>query len=214
MLAGLQRNAGRSKRSISARVQTPRRRRRVCDSDASRNRISRRRSDPLSQGRARRRRRGSACQSGGIGLLKAILDTETKTLTWTVSHSGLSGAPIAAHFQGPVSYTGVTLEQNAPIQVDVTANLTSGFKGSDNHYRHPYQGPSRRPLVFQHPYASQPERRNSRTHCSVQLISRLSQTLAKIEGGSIACGMLNIRSVVGKRALHAQGSQRRYERNV
>ncbi|WOJ91812.1 CHRD domain-containing protein (plasmid) [Methylocapsa polymorpha] len=69
-------------------------------------------------------------RSRGIGLLKAILDTETKTLTWTVSHSGLSGIPISAHFQGPVSYTGVTLEQNASIQIDVTANLTSGFKGS------------------------------------------------------------------------------------
>jgi CHRD domain len=68
--------------------------------------------------------------SRGTATLMATLDTETKTLTWTASHSGLSGAPIGAHFHGPVSYVGLTSEQNAPIQVGTPGSLASGFKGS------------------------------------------------------------------------------------
>ncbi len=68
--------------------------------------------------------------SGGTAHLHAVLDAETNTLTWTVSYSGLSGAPIGAHFHGPVSYVGMTSEQNAPIQVGTAGKLGSPFKGS------------------------------------------------------------------------------------
>ncbi|MGA2795908.1 MAG: CHRD domain-containing protein, partial [Roseiarcus sp.] len=62
--------------------------------------------------------------------LSATLDTDTNLLTWTVSYSGLTGAPIGAHFHGPISYSGLTPEENAPIQVGTPGNLASPFKGS------------------------------------------------------------------------------------
>jgi hypothetical protein len=68
--------------------------------------------------------------STGKGEVSAALNTETKTLTWTVTYSGLTGAPIGAHFHGPVRYVGMTSEENAPIQVGTPGNLTSPFKGS------------------------------------------------------------------------------------
>ena len=68
--------------------------------------------------------------SSGTAHLHATLSTETNTLTWTVAYSGLSGAPIGAHFHGPVSYIGMTSEQNAPIQVGTAGKLGSPFKGS------------------------------------------------------------------------------------
>ena len=40
------------------------------------------------------------------GLMVGTFDTDTNTLDWTVTYSGLSGAPIGAHFHGPVSYLG------------------------------------------------------------------------------------------------------------
>lgn len=70
--------------------------------------------------------------SKGTGSLKATLDTDTKTLSWTATYSGLSGAPVGAHFHGPVSYVGRTSEENAPIQVGTPGSLASGFKGSTN----------------------------------------------------------------------------------
>ena len=39
--------------------------------------------------------------SKGTGTLSATYDTATKTLTWTVDYSGLTGPAIAAHFHGP-----------------------------------------------------------------------------------------------------------------
>ena len=68
--------------------------------------------------------------SAGKGHVNATLDTDTKTLTWTVTYSGVTGAPIGAHFHGPVSYIGMTSEENAPIQVGTPGNLASPFKGS------------------------------------------------------------------------------------
>ena len=63
------------------------------------------------------------------GLMEGTFDTDTNTLTWTVTYSGLSSAPIAAHFHGPVSYLGLTPEENAPIQVGTPGNLASPFHG-------------------------------------------------------------------------------------
>ncbi len=68
--------------------------------------------------------------SPGKAHLEGALDTETNTLTWTVTYSGLTGAPIGAHFHGPVSYIGLTPEENAPIQVGTPGNLASPFKGT------------------------------------------------------------------------------------
>jgi CHRD domain len=69
-------------------------------------------------------------QSKGTGSVRATLDTASKALTWTGSYSGLSGPPTGAHFHGPVSYVGLTSEQNAPIQVGARGSLASPFKGS------------------------------------------------------------------------------------
>lgn len=52
--------------------------------------------------------------SPGKGVMEGTFDTDTNTLTWTVTYSGLSGPAIAAHFHGPVSYLGLTPEENAP----------------------------------------------------------------------------------------------------
>ena len=58
-----------------------------------------------------------ANNSPAKGLMDGTFDTDTNTLTWTVIYSGLSSPAIGAHFHGPVSYLGLTPEENAPIQV-------------------------------------------------------------------------------------------------
>jgi len=63
------------------------------------------------------------------GLMTGVFDTDTGTLEWSVTYSGLSSAPIGAHFHGPVSYLGLTPEENAPIQVGTPGNLASPFHG-------------------------------------------------------------------------------------
>jgi len=68
--------------------------------------------------------------SVGKGHVAATLNTETRALNWTVTYSGVTGAPIGAHFHGPVSYHGATSEENAPIQVGTPGSLASPFKGS------------------------------------------------------------------------------------
>ena len=68
--------------------------------------------------------------SPGTAELDATLDTATNLLTWTVTYVGLTGAPIGAHFHGPISWSGLTPEENAPIQIGTPGNLASPFKGS------------------------------------------------------------------------------------
>jgi hypothetical protein len=70
-----------------------------------------------------------ANDSTATGHVDAKLDTSTNTLTWTCVYSGLSTAPIGAHFHGPVSYVGATSEENAPIQVGTPGSLASPFSG-------------------------------------------------------------------------------------
>lgn len=70
-----------------------------------------------------------ANDSPARGLMTGTFDTETDTLTWTVTYSGLSSPPIGAHFHGPVSYLGLTPEENAPIQVGTPGDLASPFHG-------------------------------------------------------------------------------------
>jgi hypothetical protein len=67
--------------------------------------------------------------STATGHVEATLDTSTNMLTWTCVYSGLSAAPIGAHFHGPVSYVGATSEENAPIQVGTLGSLASPFSG-------------------------------------------------------------------------------------
>ena len=67
--------------------------------------------------------------SPGKGVMEGTFDTDTNTLTWKVTYSGLSGPAIAAHFHGPVSYLGLTAEENAPIQVGTPGDLASPFHG-------------------------------------------------------------------------------------
>jgi hypothetical protein len=70
-----------------------------------------------------------ANNSPAKGVMEGTFDTDTNTLTWTVTYSGLSSAPIGAHFHGPVSYLGLTPEENAPIQVATPGDLASPFHG-------------------------------------------------------------------------------------
>ena len=63
------------------------------------------------------------------GHMTGVFDTDTNTLEWTVTYSGLSSPAIGAHFHGPVSYLGLTPEENAPIQVGTPGNLASPFHG-------------------------------------------------------------------------------------
>jgi hypothetical protein len=68
-------------------------------------------------------------ESPAKGVMEGTFDTDTNTLTWTVTYSGLTSPAIAAHFHGPVSYLGLTPEENAPIQVGTPGNLVSPFHG-------------------------------------------------------------------------------------
>ena len=67
--------------------------------------------------------------SKGTGKIEATYDTTTKKLTWSGEYADLTGPEIAAHFHGPVSYLGLTAEENAPIQVGTPGDLTSPFHG-------------------------------------------------------------------------------------
>ena len=68
---------------------------------------------------------GPGVASSGKGAATASLDTNTKTLTWTVDYSGLSGPATAAHIHGPADPG-----SNAGIVVPFTGNLASPIKGS------------------------------------------------------------------------------------
>ena len=70
-----------------------------------------------------------ANDSPGKGVMEGTFDTDTNTLTWSVTYSGMSSPVIAAHFHGPVSYLGLTPEENAPIQVGTPGDLASPFRG-------------------------------------------------------------------------------------
>ncbi|WP_169308920.1 CHRD domain-containing protein [Paracoccus gahaiensis] len=48
------------------------------------------------------------------GMADITVDTETMTLTWRITHEGLSGTPIAGHFHGPASP-----DENAPPLIDM-----------------------------------------------------------------------------------------------
>src|SRR5277367_2450908 len=68
---------------------------------------------------------GPGIASSGKGMATASLDTTTKTLTWNVDYSGLSGPATAAHIHGPADPGA-----NAGIVVPFSGNLASPIKGS------------------------------------------------------------------------------------
>jgi hypothetical protein len=62
--------------------------------------------------------------SKGTGALTSTYDTTTKKFTWTVTYSGLSGPPTAAHFHGPAA-----AGANAGVVVPQKDGLASPMKG-------------------------------------------------------------------------------------
>jgi hypothetical protein len=63
-------------------------------------------------------------QSKGHGKLEATLDTATRTLSYTLTFSGLTGPAAAAHFHGPAAPG-----ENAGVAVPIKG-LTSPSKGT------------------------------------------------------------------------------------
>ena len=59
--------------------------------------------------------------SAATGSAEVTVDTESKKLSWTVTSSGLSGDPVAAHFHGPAA-----AGANADPVVDISANVAKG----------------------------------------------------------------------------------------
>ena len=66
-----------------------------------------------------------ANDSKGTGAVDATYDAATKTLTWTIDYSGLSGPAIAAHFHGPAP-----VGKPAGVEVPIQGSLDSPIKGS------------------------------------------------------------------------------------
>jgi len=62
--------------------------------------------------------------SKGTGALTGTYDTATKKFTWTVTYTGLSGPPTAAHFHGPAA-----AGANAGVVVPQKDGLASPMKG-------------------------------------------------------------------------------------
>src|SRR5262249_56947475 len=69
--------------------------------------------------------RGRGDTSAGKGASTASLDTASKTPTWDVDYSGLSGPVTAAHLPGPADPGA-----NAPVVVPFNGSLATPIKGS------------------------------------------------------------------------------------
>ena len=63
--------------------------------------------------------------TAGTGTATAALDTSAKTLTWTVTYSGLGGPATAGHIHGPAAPGA-----NAGVLVPFSGSLASPLKGS------------------------------------------------------------------------------------
>jgi hypothetical protein len=63
--------------------------------------------------------------SKGKGAAQVTLDTTKKTLSWTVTYSGLTGPATMAHFHGPAP-----AGQAAGVAIPLTPPLDSPIKGS------------------------------------------------------------------------------------
>jgi hypothetical protein len=60
----------------------------------------------------------------GKGAVTASYDAASKTLTWTITYSGLTGPATAAHFHGPAK-----AGAKAPPVVPISGDLKSPIKG-------------------------------------------------------------------------------------
>lgn len=65
-------------------------------------------------------------ESQGAGNVDAKFDPSSKTLSWTVTYSNLTGPASAAHFHGPAEPG-----KNAPPVIPIKGGLTSPIKGSE-----------------------------------------------------------------------------------
>lgn len=63
--------------------------------------------------------------SKGTGSAHVTLDTTKKTLSWTVTYSGLTGPATMAHFHGPAP-----VGQSAGVAIPLTGPMASPLKGS------------------------------------------------------------------------------------
>jgi len=61
--------------------------------------------------------------SEGKGTVTASYDPASKTLTWTITYSGLTGPATAAHFHGPAK-VGAKAAPVVPIKGDLTSPIT------------------------------------------------------------------------------------------
>jgi hypothetical protein len=55
------------------------------------------------------------------GTADVKIDTDAKTITWTVTEKDLTGAPTAAHFHGPAAAS-----ENAKPEIDISKSIESG----------------------------------------------------------------------------------------
>lgn len=62
---------------------------------------------------------------GGSGTLQASLNLQTRVLIWSLTFTGLSGPPTAAHFHGPAM-----AGENASVAVPITAGLKTPDNGT------------------------------------------------------------------------------------
>ncbi len=62
--------------------------------------------------------------TSGTGSVAAAVDTATKTISYTINYSGLTGPATAAHFHAP-AMAGV----NAPPVIPINGDLASPIKG-------------------------------------------------------------------------------------
>ena len=62
--------------------------------------------------------------TAGNGVLSVQFDTDTLTLSWTVTYEDLTGPPTAAHLHGPVE-----LGQNAGVAIGLQGDLASPIVG-------------------------------------------------------------------------------------
>ena len=60
-------------------------------------------------------------ETTATGAADVMVDSEAMTVSWTVTHEGLSGDPVAAHFHGPAGP-----EETAPPVIDISENLAEG----------------------------------------------------------------------------------------
>jgi len=64
-------------------------------------------------------------QSKGTGMVDARFDAASKTLSWTITFSGLTGPATMAHFHGPAP-----VGKPAGVMVPIKGSVASPIKGS------------------------------------------------------------------------------------